>query len=395
MFIAGCGAANAIRRDTPRLAADRFSKQPFVSDVKGPVVAVVVLTLAVAMAVSLWFATSLGYHVLAESVSYFVNPTGPESVGRIYSSLRTDPHYGGRYLYIGYVTQFKDYLLPAVTILWLTRAAVRNHFLDWSVVFFLLPANLYFLTITGKRSKVLVFAFMVLIVLTHRLGVPASIVRHSAKIRSAVRVMAVGALTLFSGITVLRGWISTEAPIAELLLSPFTQLWWRMATGLAEAKLQLMEVLFTQPITWGRDWWRALLTIAPGHELGSANEFHEILYGSATGAVGLQVWESAWVNFGWFGVAIVGALLGFALQLFTFRFFRGEREATRTVLFLLLGLQLGSFSEPYGLVAGGTCAVAALYVLIRVIKHFSPKPTVVRLRRTVLQRPASDSLKSA
>lgn len=373
-FFVGAWLCNAALRTNPGKAYRRFKAKPLQFDLQGRVIsfAVAPVTL-VSLLVMVAFAIAFGDHVLISTFRLSVAGTA-ENLSRSYSSARTDVHYGGRYLYIGYVQQFKDFLLPASTALLFVRAAMTNRRVHWAVVALLIPVNVYFLTITGQRSPLLMFALALFLLASERYGKQLLGLRHGSTMRVWGRSLAALAMLLFVATSFFRGYVSTSASPLELLLSPVEQLWWRVGPGLAEAKLQVMSVIFDRPITWGADWASALASIMPGHEIGLSNQLHEMLYGSDRGSVGLQAWESLWYNFGWAGILAGGILLGFLLQWFTIRSFQGSRTTSRVTLFAIMALWLGNYTDPYGLFNGGVVALGLYYLMIRIAKGTRPRP---------------------
>lgn len=364
-FIGGAWLINLRMRTTPSRAVAGFIRQPVTFDLRGRAWQFSALPLlALSLVVCVAFAISLGYHVGLAQVLLFGTSISGEDLRRSYGLLRTEVHYGGRYLYIGYVTQFKDFILPTITAFLLVRTQHRGGLSRWLGLAILLLANLYFLTITGQRRPVLVFSVVLAVLSLSRWAV----LRTPPHGRRLVRVLASGvaavAIAMFFAVSAIRG-LRTEQGAGVVLAEGLSSLWGRVGPVLAADKLRLAHLMADRPPSWGRDWLGALVTVMPGHESGQATELHAMLYGSERGAAGLMVWESLWTNFGWLGIVGGGLLLGVLLQWLTFRTWSGPRYASKHVVLIYASLQLGLVTDPYSLLNGGVVTLGLLYLLYR------------------------------
>jgi len=368
-FSSGGLLVNLATRSDPSRRISRFTAQALIWDLDGrPWYSVGLPLLLVSLAVCMAFAIALGYHVGLVQVMLVGIPASVDELQSVYSTLRTEAHYGGRYLYIGYVTQFKDFILPTVTLFVLVRAQVLGGRLRWLAVVLLVSTSLYFLTITGQRAPILVFALVLYLTASSRWAVAST---ERSRRRASLLVVggaAAGALAMFAAVSAIRE-PGMGRDATSLLLDSIGSFWGRMAPDLAREKISLAHLMSDRPASWGGDWIAALATVMPGHEEGLATASHRLLYGSSRGAAGQLVWESLWMNFRWAGIVLGGLLLGIFLQVVTLRSWSGGRYASKHVILMYLGFQLGLMTDPYSLLNGGVLTLALLYLLYRSMRR--------------------------
>lgn len=248
---------------------------------------------------------ALGYNVFFLGVYAYATGT-PLDI----TSLRLDSYSGSQYLFPGYVNQFRNVLLPAlslVTIIALFRSRSRQR---WWVATGLTLANLVFMLGTGQRGAFVTFMLVVVTVIAF--VSPRAFWRW-------MPLVAAAAIPLFLVATFALGRAQIELDSAsgplEQLGVLFGQLAFRIFGSNQEASVAGFRFIHDLPTQWGGEWWQAVIGLLPGVR-GSdiSNQIHAVLYGSDRGTAPLSVWGSTFYNFGFGGVVVIAILLALAVH---------------------------------------------------------------------------------
>lgn len=266
-------------------------------------------TLWILVAISILVCTAyywaLGYNVFFLGVWAYATGT-PLDI----TSLRLDSYSGSQYLFPGYVNQFRNVLLPAlslVTIIALFRSRRRSR---WWVATGLVAATLFFMLGTGQRGA---FVTIMLVVVTFIAFVsPRAFWRWMPPVAAAT-------IPLFLLATFALGRAQVQLDKAsgplEQLGVLFGQLGFRIFGSNQEASVAGFRFIYDRPTQWGGEWWQAAVGLLPGIR-GSdiSNQIHALLYGSDRGTAPLSVWGSTFYNFGFGGVIVIAVLLALAVH---------------------------------------------------------------------------------
>jgi len=296
------------------------------------------------LGISILFIIKMGYHVLIEAA------IGESGIG--YSALRTGVHYGGRYLYIGYVTQFKDVLLPLCVILFIARDIISGRFKTVKTFLYIFLC-LFFLTTTGKRSPIVMFFIYLFVVYSYRFGLGLTKYDKHGQYRKLLIIYFILLFAIWSLINTARGW-SEYTNLLQFAINQSVLFIDRVIEWQGVSNLRTMSIVFEMPVIPFKGWVDALITIAPGFQPDQlSSQMHYFLYKSERGAVGLPVWGYCYLNLGTVGTFIFATMLGFLMQAFSFRLFKGPKTIERSVFFIISGILLGCFFEPFQLVLNG------------------------------------------
>ncbi|KRF33736.1 oligosaccharide repeat unit polymerase [Yonghaparkia sp. Soil809] len=288
------------------LFGGRFAAAPLRQQTRAyPATRTLWILIGVSFAICIAYYGALGYNVLFLGVFAYATGT-PLDI----TALRLDSYSGPQYLFPGYVNQFRNVLLPAlslVTIVALFRSRSR---LRWWVSTGLILANVVFMLGTGQRGA---FVTFMLVTVTF-----IAFVSPRAFWRWMPLVVA-AALPLFLLATFALGRAQTELDSAsgplEQLWVLFGQLAFRILGSNQEASVAGFRYIYDLPTQWGGEWLQAAIGLLPGLT-GSdiSNQIHAELYGSDRGTAPLSVWGSTFYNFGFGGVVVVSILLALALH---------------------------------------------------------------------------------
>lgn len=285
---------------TPTLRSNRMWIPPLkpisVYRPRVPAIALIVFSIAVIVA----YFTAIGYSALLEGLSNSLNNGTQDIAGQ-----RLNSYAGSRYLFPGYVNQFKNILLPSLTVVTITYwiSNKRRH----PVIIGLLGTVAVFgLLGTGQRGAFIQFIVVVAIFLY---------LFNGRRVPRGVLALTAAGLVLVVVSTIALGRSNvTLAPDADLFdrawvaLKEFGR---RVFLVQQSSAVEGFRYIYNVPIQWGREWAQGLLGILPGQG-GSdlSNRIYAVLYGSARGTAPPSIWGSIYHNFGLAGIAVLPGLLG-------------------------------------------------------------------------------------
>lgn len=271
--------------------------------------------LAFSALITIVYYQAVGYNVFLTGLSDSIRGTGSQD----YSTLRLESYSASSgYLFPGYVNQFKNSLLPALSAMVVIYLFSKRIPFRWASSIFILGIALVGLLGTGQRSMMVLFAYM-LIILTYQIN-PAKFFKR-AFLMSSIIVP----ILLFS--TFLLGRNQDEVTQANgvlaksgILLSEFFDRLFYVQQWSGQMVFRYTQ---TQPTQWGSEWWKGISGILPGME-GSdlPRVVFQILYGTDRGTATPSIWGSVFYDFSWWGIIIIPILLAVLFQKISYNFSR-------------------------------------------------------------------------
>jgi len=241
------------------------------------------------------------------------------------TSLRLNSYSGSRYLFPGYVNQFKNALLPALVVLaatsWIAKGTPRKI----AIIVWMLVA-IFGLIGTGQRGAFVVFIATTAVYLylfkakqfwkqgiaLALVFIPVIILSTSALGRSADQ-------------------LSSDESIAIRSIVAADEFRERVLTVNQVSAVVAFRYVYTyEDVQQGREWATSLAGVFPGNR-GSdlSSRIFAYRYGSARGTSPPSVWGSIYHNFGYGGIALAPILLAVIISLLS-RF--GTRRHDRNSL---------------------------------------------------------------
>lgn len=265
----------------------------------------VLALLGLSIAISAVYFLAVGHVALFESIRGLY--TGEEVDS---ATLRIESYSGGKYYFPGYVNQFKNSLLPALTIVivhFLYSNGSRHRGLISAL---LVTTALIFLLGTGQRGA---FVKFVLIVVVYVLMV------NRRKFMLITTWIGVLALSLFFISTAASGRAAGELASAnsglEQLKVLFGQLFYRLSGSNQASAVAGFRYIYDLPVQHGGEWLKSILGLLPGvagSDLDS--RIFATLYGGSTrGTSPPSLWGSVYHNFGEIGCLVLA--ISFAVLL--------------------------------------------------------------------------------
>lgn len=230
-----------------------------------------------------------------------------------FQQLRVDAYAGTKYLFPGYVNQFKNCILPAMTfviVAWLF-ANKRTGRLFISLV--LVVITLLGVLGNGQRGA---FVLIVLTLLMFVFHIDPG--RFKGRALSVVLV----ALPTFILATYFNGRSASEIQQSK---SSFGALWVLLNEVYRRAFVDNQQAgqvgyryTTTQHIQPGSDWLNSISGILPGrHGTKLPAEIFKIQFGSDVGTAPPSLWGSVSYNFGWLGLILVPVLMALTYRWLT------------------------------------------------------------------------------
>jgi oligosaccharide repeat unit polymerase len=326
------------------------------------------ITLLAAAIVGLLYFVAVGYNVFLLGLKGLVT-----SQTQDYTSLRLGAYSPDRYLYPGYVNQFKNILFPALAVvvvygLYRNRVPFRG-----PVSIVLVLVSVVDLLGTGQRGAFVLFALVVVTFIYWEN-------RKRFLRRVAVVAVATGALMVVATIILGRGAaeISTRNSIWGKLWTVLGEVWARLWTNNQESGERAFSYTHALPTQNGHEWLQGILGILPGNS-GSplGRELFYQAYGSERGSAPASLWGSVHYNFGFIGLIVVPVVLAILFQSITGRLLRRPEVTSLEMIgvagvFVVLGDWVAGGPE-YILNAGGVTFAIILLLGRRSTKGGDPR----------------------
>lgn len=286
----------------------------------GPGTAFVLL---LSIGITLAYYQAVGYSALVQGLKSSLS--GGETID--VTELRLDSYSGAKYLYPGYVNQFKNVILPALAVVVMTywvRSGKRHRLLSLGLV----GLSAFALLGTGQRGA---FVFAVAAVITYLYLLDRRRFRRRAvAVVLAFFIPVIGFATAVQGRGVEH--VTNGGPV-QTLETGLTQFQSRVLRANQESALGGWRYIAEQPVQDGAEWAQAFAGVLPGNR-GSdlPNRIHEALYGSYRGTAPPSIWGSIYHNFGWPGVLVAPALLALLIGKLTRAGMRAKPRNTLEVM---------------------------------------------------------------
>jgi oligosaccharide repeat unit polymerase len=280
-------------------------------------------------AITVLYFVSVGHNVLLQ---------GLRGTGENYTDLRLESYSGSRYLYPGYVNQFKNTIFPllAVSIGAYLIAARRAGRVIYGVA-----ASVGILLAvlgTGQRGA---FVQFLLTILTFLYLLDRARFRRRASIALTLGIPPLMFSTFLLGRSDLNGTSANSTiRVARVLSGELVKRVFYDNQASGQYAFRYIEF---RPIAIGQEWLQGILGILPTNSGSSlAREVFAYLYGSDRGTAPISMWGSVYYNFGVAGVFLGAVFLGIAFQTCTARILqRPERNMVELLgiasTFVILG----------------------------------------------------------
>lgn len=313
--------------------------------------------------VSIAYYLAVGHITLVDSLAAQVSGSSYDA-----ATQRLASYAGSRYLFPGYVNQFKNALLPVLTLALIHRMWIMR--LKYRLVISAALLLFMFVMVAGTGQR----AALVIVLLAY------AVTLRTARLMSGMRMAlaGVGMLICFSFLTLLLGRNEAQLATASGSLGKLQvmsdAIWSRVvmenpSSGLAA--FRYTEAI-PPPRYWGAEWVADISGVLPGSR-GSdlANRVFEMLYGTDRGTAPASLWGGAYYNFGLLGTTVLVLVLAVVINWVSYRFY--ARPGLLPVSFLEvaclsgMAISLGAWiaGSPLTVLNQGFFAYLALLCFVR------------------------------
>ncbi len=261
----------------------------------------VVVLISVAI-VALYF-RAVGYSALFRGISNAATGGSGDVAG-----LRIDSYAGSRYLFPGYVNQFKNALLPALAVVVVTYC-IRAKTLRTVGVIGLGGISLFGLLGTGQRGAVVLFAVtgMIYVYLLEKRAFPRRGVLLLALVLPIIIVS-----TLALGRTTSN--LAPDVGVGGRSVAALAEFRGRVLQDNQESAVVGFRYIYDRPVQNGAEWKLAFSGLLPGSRgTDLPNRIFAVLYGTPRGTAPPSLWGSIYHNFGFGGIVLAPWLLAYGI----------------------------------------------------------------------------------
>jgi len=265
-------------------------------------------TLAVSFTIVVAYFVSVGYSAFFLGLSGIFSGAEPDV-----TTLRLESYSGTRYLYPGYVNQFKNVVIPALLTLLISSAfSTRGRSANLYAVVLALTAAACLLA-TGQRDALVLFIVVVLCYMYLRARGTAD--RHYFT-RSLYILLGAIPLLMLGTLVLGRQANSSAAGTLGQSGALLAEIGERFLFGNQFSGIAGYRYTESLPVSNGNDWLQGLLGFLPGNRGSTlSSEIFRSLYGGTRGTSPPSLWGSIDYNFGFVGVVVAPILLAIALQI--------------------------------------------------------------------------------
>ena len=249
----------------------------------------------------------IGYCIAVGYSAFYIGFKGQiEGVEADVATLRLNSYAGTRYLFPGYVNQFKNVILPGLSVVFVTWAWSSS---QRQLSMKLLSAICIVLSVagllwTGQRGAFVAFTITTIVYLV--------LLNCGRMTRSIVLVLLISLPPMLAATVVLGRGDSASGGIVERFIND------NQASGIAGFRYTA-----NLPTQWGYEWWQSIVGLSPTNRGSTlAGEIFATLYGSTRGTSPPSLWGSVHYNFDTLGVLIIAVVLGLVAQVWTSRWLR-------------------------------------------------------------------------
>jgi hypothetical protein len=293
---------------------------------------------------------SLGYYAAVGQITFVESLSAAHSGGSFDAApARLGSYAGAKYFFPGYVNQFKNSILPIVTLaivhtVWQRKVAGRVILSGvMIIVMFVMVAG------TGQRAPMVIVFLVAMAALWQAKLLTGP--RLALALAGGFGAFAIMTLSLQRQATALGQVSGTSARLKVFAEA----LWSRVALENPESGLAAFHYTSALPTAWGREWATDISGVLPGSR-GSdlANRVFEMLYGTPRGTAPASLWGGMYYNFASAGTVAVTAVLATLAVALTRRLYVQHARATTTPLSFLEVLALSGIAVSSGAWVAGS-----------------------------------------
>ncbi|PZG18260.1 hypothetical protein C1I95_13970 [Micromonospora craterilacus] len=273
----------------------------------------ILAVVATSIIVTVAYFTAVGYSAFLMGLQGQLSGA-PEDV----ATLRLESYAGETYLFPGFVNQFKNAILPALTLVVAVWSFKHGGIFARAGSVVLIVLSTLALLATGQRGALVVFLTTAIVyAFLHN--------RRRLPLTAVIPILLGLPLVLLSTVVLARQSDDATGPLGGAM----TDLANRFVNDNQVSGIAAFNYTSALPVRNGSEWLDGLLSVLPGHRGSTlSSEVFYTLYGSTRGTSPPSLWGSVHYNFDTFGLILVAAVFGFALQFLTQRSLRRSHYNT-------------------------------------------------------------------
>ncbi|MFC3834204.1 hypothetical protein [Deinococcus rufus] len=265
------------------------------------------MLIAFSILITILYYISVGYNVLFLGISAIFS-------GETYdiATLRLESYSSSRYLFPGYVNQFKNSILPISSVILIYYLYSVRHKYRGAIAGTLGLMSLIGLLGTGQRGAFVVFVLVVLCFTYY-----ISRITFFRALRTALLV----GIPIFFLSSIVLDRNNTQDTLATDPIQTVTVLGRELGNRIFSDN-QITSIVGYRyvsflPTAHGEEWGQAILGLLPGESFRGSDlsgQIFKILYGNDRGTAPIGLWGSVFYNFGTIGLVVFPLLFGAFLR---------------------------------------------------------------------------------
>lgn len=325
------------------------------------------IIIAVSIVVGTAYFYAVGYNLFLEAIVSFITGGDLSAQAADLVTKRLESYSGERYFAPGYANQFKNILLPLITLFLIARYRLQKKKIDLLLVLGLVPLSIIFLLGTGQRGP---FVYMILI-----LFIFINITMAGRKNLRANLIVLIVLVTLFAFASFSLGKVINEESTGQSVMAKLIiELPNRILAENQETAVVGFRYVYDQDIQYGADWWSHMKEILPGQgeRVTVESEIFRILSGGTRGTAPLSIWGQIWYNFGPIGVVVISFIMGLIYKWLFFRFLHKPKSLLHLLTHAAITVIIGTWiaGAPSILINTGLVTVILFKMLVHYWEYF-------------------------
>lgn len=269
-------------------------------------------------------------------------------------TLRLNAYSGQNYYAPGFFNQFKNTIFPILYMFYVYSLKGTKWF--WPFVIIVGLILLYALIGTGQRTF-LITGFLIIISILYGL--------NDGKLPRKYIFFSFGIVVVIFTFLSLKLNRTTDSSV----LGSFQQLFYRVFDSNQYSAIVGFRYVYDQEMQFGREWLQSLMGLIPGIK-GSdlSHRVFYVMFGGYRGTAPLNVWGSAYHNFGILGAVYLGIAIGFVYTKIYLRFLKGSKNIVRVCVYCTLTVYLATWiaGAPPQLINNGLLGCFVILLLLKV-----------------------------
>jgi len=335
------------------------------------------ILILISVIISILYYMAVGYNIFLLGMVNLVTGGGAIEDAATMRLAAYNSHVGGKYLFPGYVNQFKNTLLPlTIAFTWVSYKKQNKKIPLLLKIVSLM--TIIFIFGTGQRGAFVIAALMIGFFLLY--------VSDSKERRKLVLLGGFPVLLLFvlSSFFIGRNSAASSAGFVENVTGLLESLSNRISSAnQLGAVMGFRNIIYERPIQWGSEWKQSFIGLLPGVDGSrlSSEIFNSMFGGGARirGNAPPSSIGSIYHNFGIIGVIIIPTLISFILRYLYYRLLIKRKSLFRIMIYTSSFILIGAWiaGNPTYLFNVGLFALIFLHILLKICKKIFGKKSIL------------------